>query len=347
MSQGMTGEGDYDQHSGGQRQDAASLVQLVVDAAARIEPDPARGTVVIADYGSAQGRASVPLVKSAIEQIRAHLGDVPIAVVHNDVLANDWTGLFANLRDGDSYLGVGGGPITPMTSACSFYEPVTPPGFVDLGMSFAALQWLADPGPGGTGDALYFDQLTGAAAGQMADQAHRDWTHLLSRRADELAPGARMVLDMMGRHDDGEATGHLAWTHVASIARELVEEGRLDPARLDSYVFPVYERTLDEVRRPFDGTIGDRLVLEHLALDDSVNPVWAAYQESRDLDAFAAGFVGFFRAFSEPSLVAALDPDGSALDELYRRLADAVRTSPDDFAFTIHVLSAVIAAKHV
>jgi hypothetical protein len=334
--------GDYDRNSDPQRQDAASLVDRVLDAADGIGRDPERGSVLLVDYGCAQGRSSAPLLRAAIERIRTRRLEVPIAVVHDDVLDNDWAGLYERLRGEGSYLHVGGGPILPMTSASSFYEPVVPPGLVDLGLSFAALQWLARPGPGGTGSALFFDQLVGDDAAAMADQAHADWTRFLELRADELVPGGRLVLDMMGRHEGGASTGGRLWAQIRSVVEELVDEGHLDAARVDGYVFPVYERTMAEVRRPFEQALGDRFVLEQIELRDSDPPAWQRYAADGDAAVFARSFVGFVRAFSEPSLRAALDPGGAALDELYRRLEQRAADDPSSFAFTVHVLSAVI-----
>jgi hypothetical protein len=344
MSQAMTGEGDYDRHSAYQMRGAATHTELVASAAERIDPEPARGSVVFADYGCAQGRVSNALIRVAVEHTRAGHPDVPICVYHNDLLANDWATLFAHLREGTSYLGVAGGPITPLVSATSFYEPVTPRGVVDLGMSFAAVQWLAAPGPPGSGSALYFDQLEGRARAAMAAQAHADWTRFLERRADELAPGGRLVVDMMGVSEDG-AAGHDAWCHVRSIAEELVDEGALDADRLDAYVIPIYERTVEEVRRPFDEAIGQRLALEGLSIADTQNPASDRFRKEGDAAAFARDFVGFFRAFSEPSLREAIDPRGGTVDELYRRLEARLTAGADEFSFVIHLVTAVIALR--
>jgi gibberellin A4 carboxyl methyltransferase len=283
------------------------------------------------------------VIKAAIEEIRRQHAEVPICVYHNDLLVNDWSGLFERLRGGDSYLDVPGGSITPLVSATSFFEPVTPRGIVSLGLSFASVQWLSEPGPAGTGSALYFDQLDGTGRHSMAAQAHADWTRFLERRAHELAPGGRLVLDMMGCNDTGVAAGHDAWRLVRGIAEDMVADDQIDAERLDAYVFPVYERTIEEVRRPFvEEGVGRRLRLEHVAIADVTNPASDRFAQDGDADAFARDFVAFFRAFSEPSLRNAIAPEGDVIDELYRRLEEEIRADAAGFAFVIHALSAVI-----
>ncbi len=97
------------------------------------------------------------------------------------------------------------------------------------------------------------------------------------------------------------------------------------------------------MRRPFEDSLSDRFELERLELRDSEPAFWQHYQADGDAEAFARSFVGFVRAFSEPSLRVALDPDGEAIGELYRRLERRAAVDPSAFTFTVHVLSAVIA----
>jgi hypothetical protein len=111
---------------------------------------------------------------------------------------------------------------------------------------------------------------------------------------------------------------------------------------LDAYVFPVYERTIEEVRRPFDEELGSRLHLEQVGIADVTNPARERFEQDGDARAFARDFVGFFRAFSEPSLRVALAPEGDAIDELYRRLEDQIRADASTFTFVIHSLAVVI-----
>jgi hypothetical protein len=341
----MVSGGVYDHHSEYQLRGALSQIELVESLATALALGEKRGGLVIADYGCAQGRVTNLLIKRAVERIRAGYPDLPLCVLHNDLLSNDWTTFLGHLRAGDSYLSIPGGPITPLVSAISFYEPVTPPRVVDLGLSFAAAQWLASPGPANGGTALYFDQLEGATRGQMAEQAHVDWTRFLRRRAEELAPGGQLVVNLMGIPDGGTAAGHDVWGLVRAICVELAGEGLLDPDRLDEYVIPIYERTVEEVRRPFSEGVGQRLELRKVQIAPVENPSAAAYRESGDAAAFARDFTAFFRAFSEPSLKAGLAASSEAIEELYKRLPSRLEDEADTFVFEVNALTAVVGRR--
>lgn len=342
MSEAMTPKGDYDAHSEYQMRGALSDAELVNALADELRPDDAGSTIVIADYGCAQGRVSNVLIRWVVERVRARERDIPIAVYHNDVLGNDWAALFDRLREPNAYLYLSGGPITPLVSATSFYNPVTPPGIVNLGMSFAAAQWLSQPGPRGCGSALYFDQLEGKARAEMAEQAHRDWSLFLARRARELVPGARVLVNMMGVPEGGTAAGHVLWQVVSAICGELSAEGVLDHARLDDYVIPIYERTPAETRRPFAENPGGPLELQSLSLRQIPNPAAERYRANGDAAAFARDFTGFVRAWSEPTLRKAFAASDATMAELYQRLESRIRESAQSFVFDIHTVRAVI-----
>jgi hypothetical protein len=49
-----------------------------------------RPGLVIADYGCAQGQVTNVLIRRAVEQIRAGYPEIPLSVLHNDLLTNDW-----------------------------------------------------------------------------------------------------------------------------------------------------------------------------------------------------------------------------------------------------------------
>lgn len=338
----MASGGVYDDHSDYQLRGAISQLERVESVAGELVPDEGRGGLVIADYGCAQGRVTNVLIHRAVERIRAEHPHAPLSVYHNDLLSNDWATFIAHLRAEDSYLSIPGGPITPLISAISFYEPVAPRHVVDLGMSFAAAQWLASPGPPSGGTAIYFDQLQGRMREEMAAQAHADWTRFLGLRADELASGGRLIVNLMAVPDDAVAAGHEAWGRVRAICVELAAEGQVDSARLAEYVIPIYERTVEELRRPFGEEIGEVLevVEEQIALVE--NPAATRYRRDGDAAAFAGDFTGFFRAFSEPSLKVGLAAGDEAIEELYRRLRSQLEEDAETFSFELNALTMVM-----
>ncbi|MEM9513403.1 MAG: hypothetical protein AAGA42_00990 [Actinomycetota bacterium] len=340
MSEGMAGHGDYDVHSDHQARDAeAQHAQVAALAQAITIGDQ----VVIADYGCGQGRVSTPLVEAAIVAVRERDRDVPVFVVHNDVIENDWATLFAHLGGSGTYLDTSGGPITPTASAVSFYEPVAPSGVVDLGMSVAAAQWLSQPGFEGSTAALYFDQLVGDERTAMEAQADRDWVRFLSARSVELAPGGRLLVGLMAVGPSEVAAGHDAWRLFSTVLDEMAAEGHLSATRLAEFTFPVYERTITELRRPFDdGDVDDLLVLDDITLAASTSPAIEAYRNGVGAAAAADAFVGFFRAFSEPTVRAGLGVDDATLDVAYRRLTDVLASSMETFDFTVNVATLTV-----
>jgi gibberellin A4 carboxyl methyltransferase len=176
----------------------------------------------------------------------------------------------------------------------------------------------------------------------MAEQAHRDWTLFLAQRTRELAPGARLLVNMMGIPEVGTTAGHALWQDLRAICEDLAAEGLLDRTRLDDYVILVYERTLTEVRRPFSEDLGRQLELESLSLHEVPNPAAERYREDGDAGAFARDVTGFVRAWSEPSLREAFAASGAAMVALYQRLESRIRESAQSFVFDVHAVRAVI-----
>ena len=92
MVRPMKGEGSYDRHNEYQMRAGLLHSDLVATAASKIVPDVKRGSVVLVDYGCAQGRVSNPLIRLAIDRVRSSHRNVPVQVYHNDLLTNDWAG---------------------------------------------------------------------------------------------------------------------------------------------------------------------------------------------------------------------------------------------------------------
>lgn len=109
----------------------------------------------------------------------------------------------------------------------------------------------------------------------------------------------------------------------------------------------IYERTIEEVRRPLAEASGSGSNWRRIT-----SPRWrilsaAAYRENGDATVFARDLTGFFRAFSEPSLTAGLAASDAAIDELYRRVQARLEREADSFVFEVNALTAVATRREL
>src|SRR6516164_8527961 len=94
----MEGKGTYNQHARLQAGGAALALPLLEKAARNVRIDPADQPVVLADYGSSEGKNSLAPLRVAIQTLRSHLGpERSIFAYHIDQPANDFNSLFAVL----------------------------------------------------------------------------------------------------------------------------------------------------------------------------------------------------------------------------------------------------------
>ena len=138
----MEGQGYYNTHSRPQAAAASQGHAMFARAAELTRAPPDGAPIVIADFGSSEGRNSLAPVGAAVRVLR-RCQRTPICVVHVDRPGNDFASLFGLLRrDPESYLAAAEGVFTYATGG-SFYEPVFPAGHVSLAWCSIALHWLS------------------------------------------------------------------------------------------------------------------------------------------------------------------------------------------------------------
>jgi hypothetical protein len=139
----MEGGGAYNLHARHQTAAASAAGQFLERAVSNLTLDHGAETIVIADYGSSQGRNSQAPLRSAISSLRARLVPAhPIFVYHVDQPSNDFNSLFEVLTAPESYAR-GDTNLFPCAVARSFYENVLPPGSVHVAWSSYAAVWLS------------------------------------------------------------------------------------------------------------------------------------------------------------------------------------------------------------
>jgi hypothetical protein len=139
----MEGAGAYNRNSKLQAVGASLGLPLFAKAVEDIRLNGGDEPIVIADYGSSQGKNSLAPVGVAVKALRRRAGrERPICVFHVDLPSNDFSSLFEVAQsDPDSYI-LHEPNVFPCAIGRSFYRSVLPPGSVDVAWSSYAAHWL-------------------------------------------------------------------------------------------------------------------------------------------------------------------------------------------------------------
>jgi hypothetical protein len=160
--------------------------------------------------------------------------------------------------------------------------PCLPSGTAHVAVTGTAMHWVADSaGLASTGSVFpgypgHADQAERRAWGMAAA---REWPRLLEMRATELAPGGFFIAALPASPAPGPERTGLYVEIIGDMNRVLAEwcrAGRIAAATAAAIVVPVWMRTLDEIREPFeagDGQVGG-LELESAELFRLDNPYW-------------------------------------------------------------------------
>jgi hypothetical protein len=204
--------------------------------------------------------------------------------------------------------------------------PCLPPGSVHVAVSGTAMHWIADSGAlASTGSVFpgYPDHRDEAEREAWRVAAARQWQRLLEIRAMELAPDGRFIAALPASPaPDPDRTG-LYVELIGDMNRVLADwrrAGRISAATVAAVVVPVWMRTLDEIREPFEAGGGsvDGLQLESAELFRLDNPYW-----NDDPAVFARDYVRSALAWGEPLMRRAFAREGD--DRVPALLADFLR----------------------
>jgi len=307
----MEGGGFYNLHAKLQA-GGGNLALPYLDEAARSFPlPPGSGPIVIADYGSSQGKNSLAPIRAAIQCLRKRIGNErAVIVIHVDQHANDFNTLFDVLhRDPEGY-SVDDPNVFPSAVGRSFYENVFPLEYVDLGWCSYAALWLSRvpaliPG--------HFVSLasTGVVRAAFDRQAADDWRLFLSLRARELRAGGRLVVVLPGLSDAGGTGFEPLFNCANAVLEELVCERVISDDERKRMVLGAYPRRRAQLLEPF-GTDGQfrSLSVEHCELFDLPDAAWADYQLDGNVQVLVNRHAAFFRAIFVPSLASAISGAG-------------------------------------
>ncbi len=175
------------------------------------------------------------------------------------------------------------------------------------------------------------------SARTYAARAAEDWQVFLGHRLEELQQGGQLVVVGSGADENGRSGAEGLLGIANDVLREMVAEGALSREEYEQMVVPTYYRTLDEFIEPLGKpTPAGSFELQEHSQTDLADPLWASYERSDDVAAYAKGVADFLRAFSEPSLFAGVAAERSAqaaaklADEFFGRVAKAVAKRPEE-----------------
>jgi hypothetical protein len=217
--------------------------------------------------------------------------------------------------------------------------PCLPAGTVHVAVTGTAMHWIADAtGLASTGSVFpgYPDHGDEGERRAWRLAAARQWERLLEMRAIELAPDGRFIAALPASSASCPARNGLYVELIGDMNRVLADwcrEGRIGAGTVAAVVVPVWMRTLDEIRAPFEGSDGRvaGLQLESAELFRLDNPYWDA-----DPAVFARRYVRSVTAWGGPLLLRAFAREGEdraagLLAAFLEALEERVARAPDRY----------------
>jgi len=324
----MEGGGAYGRHSRIPAAGGSLAIPLFEEAAERITLDAGDRPIVIADYGSADGRNSLAPMNAAIAAIRRRVSAArPIAVCHTDLPGNDFSTLFKML-DGDVDGYARRDAMTfPYAIGRSFYQSVFPPNHVDLAWSSYAAVWLSQL-PREIPEYVFISRCSAPIRAEFDRQASLDWETFLSLRAIEMRPGSRLVVALPSLDHDGSTAFAPIFDQAVDALGQLVDAGAVTAEERNRMTLGACPRRERDLLAPFEKTGEFRgLTVERAKTVVAPDSAWADYERDGDGEALAAKRALFVRVIFVPTLSQALSPTRSAADRrmFADRLEEAMR----------------------
>lgn len=348
----MEGKGAYNKYAKLPAGGAALALPYLENAARNIALDSGDQPIVIADYGSSQGKNSLAPMQIAISILRLRIGpNRPIMVFHIDQPSNDFNSLFEVLASDPHRYGQEQPNVFPCAIGRSFYEKVLPPNSVHLAWSSYAAVWLSRIPMAIPGHFISFAS-TGTVRAAFERQAAQDWRAFLSLRAIELLPGGRLVTVLPGIADDGLFGFESIMSYANAVLAEMEEEGAITADERAKMVLGSHPRKKADLLAPFaqDGQF-EGLSFESFDLSALTDVAWTQYERDGDKDALAEKHALFFRSVFMPSLAAALTRvqagDAEALGAFGDRLERGLKRRLSAQPAAMHsFVQTIVLAKH-
>jgi hypothetical protein len=343
----MEGGGSYNLHARIPAGGGSLALPYLEEAARSCALARASDPIVIADYGSSQGKNSLAPMRVAVQCLRTRVGaERPVLVVHVDQHANDFNTLFDVLHSDPQRYSIGDPQVFPSAIGRSFYENVFPREQVDLGWCSYAAVWLSRI-PASIPGHFVCLASKGDVRAAFDRQAADDWKLFLSLRAQELRRGGRLVIVLPALSDAGGAGFEPLFNCANAVLAELVDERVIGDDERKRMVLGTYPRRRAQLLEPFSGDGQfQSLFVEHCHLFDLPDAAWADYQLDGNVESFVSRHAAFFRAIFVPSLASVISDGGrrqAFADYLEQKLRQRLSEQLEPFHSFVQVM--VLAKK--
>ena len=303
----MEGKGAYNKYATLQAAGGALALPLLEKAALEIDLGPEDAPIVIADYGSSQGKNSLAPMRTAIATLRTRIGpNRPIIVFHTDQPGNDFNTLFETLNTDPDRYAINEPGVFACAIGRSFYGNVLPPHYVHLGWSAYAAVWLSRI-PMTVPDHFRAYRSAGAVRAEFDRQGAQDWETFLSLRAGELREQGRLVVVLPALDDDQSSGLDDLLSHANAALAEMVGAHEITQDERARMTLAAFYRRQRDLLAPFaqDGQFRG-LIVEQCTTSVIPHSAWLAYERHGDKAVLATDLALFFRSTFVPSLRTAL-----------------------------------------
>ncbi|KAL6603012.1 hypothetical protein ACP70R_043373 [Stipagrostis hirtigluma subsp. patula] len=262
----VSGDGDtsYARNSRLQAGEQGNVKPMIEEAVASLLNGASRfpDGFTIADLGCSSGPNTLVLASAAIDAVRRRCSQLeqqpPELCVHfNDLPGNDFNSVIKSLAVYKQTLDEGLGPVLTSIVPGSFHGRLFNKCSLHLVCSNVSLHWLSRVPEDLVRNKIPFydsnEEVRQAKRATVieayARQFDRDFTRFLGLRAEEMVPGGRMVISMMGqRYEDSVDLALVFLEFIHEVLHEMATMGLLDKRRLDSFYIPIYGPSEKELR---------------------------------------------------------------------------------------------------
>lgn len=354
---GMRGGGFYDAHSSEQRAAMDEFLPWIVDAMADLPLTTSGSSIALLDLGSSEGANAIHGVGAIIEALRERTS-ADIWTFFDDLPTNDFNQLFINLFTDTARSG-GTAGIYPAAIGGSLFERVAPASSLDIATTFNAVGWMSalpttrlpkfiSPSPPAKRAYREGVSVSPEERAAFTQQARKDILNFYRARAAELKPGGKLLVQVFGRNDEHDTANGII-DGLSDAMLDMVEDGRLTHDVYESFVLPVFYRSLPELLPP-NGDSGElpAFRVDKAEARDCRVPFNEEFARSGDPRAWAESYAGFIRAFSEPAVTSGLPNTADRpqlVEELYARMTNRFAADPERYEFHFISLGALLTRR--